>query len=125
MSRTKADWRVRASVVPASQVAIRTRLRAAAIRRPTSFGVRYSRGRRPAYGTCRGRTVPFSAVGMRAWAVQFSRERTPVRVPAVPFWVQNGKIGVSCPRVDERRSAYPAFSGHSGSSNLHDYTRVD
>src|SRR4051812_36087011 len=92
MSRTKADWRVRASGVPASQVAIRTRLRAAAIRRPTSFGVRYSRGRRPAYGTCRGRTVPFSAVGMRAWAVQFSRERTPVRVPAVPFWVQNGTV---------------------------------
>src|SRR5215203_1165183 len=31
MSRTKADWRVRASGVPASQAATRTRLRAAAV----------------------------------------------------------------------------------------------
>jgi hypothetical protein len=64
-SLARSPWRWARGIMAASRCGLRApmRLRAVAMSRSASSGVRYSRGRRAALGRRRGGTFPFTVVG--------------------------------------------------------------
>jgi hypothetical protein len=70
------------------------RLRAVAMSRSASSGVRYSRGRRAALGRRRGGTFPFTVVGPLPCVTRFPSRLLGAGSRTFPFTAEDGKVEV-------------------------------